>query len=74
MEEEQLVGEMIDILDENGEIRLSNIDLEVYIQSIDDKEGYSYISDTNDEFGTSKEAIEWAVDQFGGLEYVDEWE
>lgn len=74
MDEEQLVEEMIDMLDENGEIRLSSTDQEVYIQAIDDKEGYAYVSDTNEEFGTSKEAIEWAVDQFGGLEFIDEWE
>lgn len=74
MDEERVIDEMIDMLDENGELKFSSYDQEVFIQSIDDKEGYAYVSDTNEEFGTSREAVEWALDQFGGLEYVEEWE
>lgn len=74
MDEKQLVAEMTEILNENGEIRFVGYEGDVFIQSIDDKEGYSYISSTNEGFDSSKDAIEWALDQFGGLENIDEWE
>lgn len=74
MDDELLIEEMVDSLEINGEIRLSSEEQELHIQSVDDKEGYSYISSTNKQFDDSREAIEWAVVQFDGLENIEEWE
>jgi uncharacterized protein YwgA len=74
MDEELLIEEMSQSLGNNGEITISGEELELFIQSVDDKEGYAYVSNTNKEFETSKEAIEWAVLQFDGVENIEEWE
>lgn len=74
MDEELLIEEMIEALEINGEICLYGEDQELSIQSIDDKEGYSYVSSTNKEFDDSREAIEWALQQFDGIENIEEWE
>ncbi len=74
MDEELLIEEMSDALGNNGEITISGEDLEIFIKSVDDKEGYAYVSNTNKEFETSMEAIEWAVLQFDGVENIEEWE
>jgi hypothetical protein len=74
MDEELLIGEMSQALGNNGEITISGEELEIFIQSVDDKEGYAYVSNTNKEFETSMEAIEWAVLQFDGVENIEEWE
>lgn len=55
--------ELTNALEENGELSLYNGSKELFIQAIDDKEGYSYVSSTNEEFGNSKEAVEWAVNE-----------
>lgn len=70
----ETVEEMINTLEENGELRLSGYDADIYIQSVDGKEGYSFVSNTNDEFDSSREAVEWAVRQFDGVENIDDWE
>lgn len=74
MDEELLIEEMSQALEDNGEITISGDELEVFIQSVDDKEGYAYVSNTHKEFETSMEAIEWAVLQFDGVENIEEWE
>jgi hypothetical protein len=74
MDDELLIEEMSEALENNGEITLSGEDLEIFIQSVDDKEGYAYVSNTNKEFEDSKEAIEWAALQFDGVENIEEWE
>lgn len=74
MDDELVMEEMIEALEINGEIRLSNEEQELTIQSIDDKDGYSYISSTNKQFDDSREAIEWVILQFDGLENIEEWE
>jgi uncharacterized protein YwgA len=74
MDEELLIEEMAQALGNNGEITISGEELELFIQSVDDKEGYAYVSNTNKEFETSKEALEWAVLQFDGVENIEEWE
>lgn len=74
MNEEQLIEEMVELLEENGEITLTGEDLELFIQSVDDKEGYSYVSNTNKEFDDSRDAIEWSVVQFDGVENIQLWE
>lgn len=74
MDDELLIEEMKDALEMNGEIRLCSEERELNIQSVDDKEGYSYISNTNKQFDDSREAIEWAVVQFDGIENIEEWE
>ncbi len=74
MDEELLIEEMAKTLEDTGEITISGEDLDVFIQSVDDKEGYAYVSNTHKEFETSMEAIEWAVLQFDGAENIEEWE
>jgi hypothetical protein len=74
MDEELLIEEMSQALGNNGEITISGEELEIFIQSVDDKEGYAYVSNTNKEFETGMEAIEWAVLQFDGVENIEEWE
>jgi hypothetical protein len=74
MDEELLIEELAQALENNGEITLSGEELDIFIQSVDDKEGYAYVSNTNKEFETSKEAVEWAALQFDGAENIEEWE
>ncbi|ERI90011.1 hypothetical protein HMPREF1982_04278 [Clostridiales bacterium oral taxon 876 str. F0540] len=74
MDDEQFIQEMAEALEDNGEITITGEDLEIFIQTVDDKEGYSYVSNTNKEFEDAKEAIEWAVLQFDGVENIEEWE
>lgn len=74
MDVEQLMEELIDALEIQGEITLTGLEDEIFIQTIDDKEGYSYVSNTNKEFDDAREAIEWAVLQFDGIENIEEWE
>lgn len=74
MDEELMVEEMAETLENSGEITMSSEEMELFIQSIDDKEGYAYVSNTNKEFEDAREAIEWAVLQFDGVENIEEWE
>jgi hypothetical protein len=74
MDEELMIQEMAQALEDSGEITLTGEELEIFIQSVDDKEGYAYVSNTNKEFEDSTEAIEWAVLQFDGVENIEEWE
>lgn len=74
MDEQQVTEEMIDILEDNGDIKLLNDETNISIQSVDDKEGYSYISNDHTKFESSREAVEWAIEQFDGVEYIEEWE
>lgn len=74
MDDELLIEEMIEELEDNGEITITGENLEFFIQSVDDKEGYAYVSNTNKEFDDAKEAIEWVVLQFDGVENIEEWE
>lgn len=55
--------ELADVLEEDGELSIYNGVKELFIQSVDDKEGYSYVSSTNKEFGSSREAAEWAINE-----------
>lgn len=64
---------LINILAENGEISMSNGKEELFIESIDDKEGYSYVSSTNKEFGSSKTAIVWAIKRMNGIDNITNW-
>jgi hypothetical protein len=74
MDEDQIIEEIVDLLDNNGEVRISGDGSDIFIESVDDKEGYAYISNTNKEFESSHEAIEWAVEQFDGVESINDWE
>lgn len=74
MDEENVIEEMSEVLENNGEIRVSGEGNDIFIESVDDKEGYSYTSNTNKEFESSRDAIEWAVEQFDGVENVIDWE
>jgi hypothetical protein len=74
MDKSQAMEEIITVLENNGGIRLSSGQEDVFIESIDDKEGYSYVSDTGEEFDSSRDSIEWAVELFGGMENIKVWE
>ncbi len=55
--------ELVEVLEEDGELSIYNGAKELFIQTVDDKEGYSYVSSTNEEFGSSREAVEWAINE-----------
>lgn len=74
MDKERAMDKMINSLDTNGEIRFISADRDIYIQSIDPKEGYSFITQDGTEFDSSWEAVEWAVRQFRGIESIGRWE
>lgn len=74
MDDELLIEEMVEALEAHGEITLTGEDEEIFIQTVDDKEGYGYVSNTHKEFDEAREAIEWAVLQFDGVENIEEWE
>lgn len=67
------INDLINTLEINGEIKIFNNSGEIYIQSIDDKEGYSYVSNTDREFDSSKEAVEWAIEQIDGTTDKFDW-
>lgn len=74
--EENLITpeELIDTLEANGTISMTDGIKELFIESVDDKEGYSYVSSTHEEFGSSREAVEWAINQINGIENIITWE
>jgi len=74
MDEQRIVEEMVELLEANEEIRVTDGSEDVFIQSVDDKEGYSFVSSTHEEFLSSREAIGWVVDYFGGVENIEMWE
>lgn len=53
--------EIANVLEKDGEVSIYNGAKELFIQSVDDKEGYCYVSSTNKEFISSREAAEWAI-------------
>ena len=58
-------------LEAKGEVSVLAGSEELFIQSIDDKEGYSYVSSTNREFRDSREAAEWAIEKMNALNYLE---
>ena len=74
MDEDLIIEEMVRSLETKGDIKISSEDKDITIESIDDKEGYSYVSNNHKQFDDSNEAIEWAVLQFDGVENIEEWE
>lgn len=66
--------ELVETLETNGTISMTDGIKELFIESIDDKEGYSYVSSTNKEFGSSQEAVEWAIEQMNGIDNIVTWE
>lgn len=69
---QEIINELIGILEAKGEVSLSG-ENNLFIESIDDKEGYSYVSSTNEEFATSKDAIEWLVKKMNGIDNIVDW-
>ncbi|GIM30561.1 hypothetical protein CPJCM30710_32270 [Clostridium polyendosporum] len=65
-----MLDELIGALEANGEISITDGTKEMFIQTVDDKEGYSYVSSTNEEFGSSREAVEWAIEKMNGIENI----
>lgn len=72
--DDEIIQEMVEGLEQNGEIRLTDGMKEIYIQSFEEEGELLYVSSPNREFDDAEEAIQWAVTQFGGLENIDEWE
>lgn len=68
------VSQMIDTLEENGEIRLSSYDRDIVIQSFDSEDGIAFVTDNDIEFEESREAVEWAVKELQGVENIEDWE
>lgn len=69
-----VLDKLIDSLEAKGEISITDGINELFIATVDDKEGYSYVSSTNKEFASSREAVEWAVDKMNGIENIVTWE
>jgi hypothetical protein len=74
MDEDEIMEGMVQLLEANGELRAAGDGEEITVQSVDDKEGYSYVSNTHVEFDTSIDAVEWIIEQFNGAENIEEWE
>lgn len=75
MERNQAIfDKLVDVLEAKGEINVTNGIKKLFIQTVDDKEGYSYVSSTNEEFGSSRDAVEWAVDEMNGIDSIVSWE
>ncbi|WP_160671022.1 hypothetical protein [Clostridium sp. C8-1-8] len=68
------LDELTESLEEKGEISITDGINELFIEAIDDKEGYSYVSSTNEEFDNSREAVEWAVKKIKGLDNIVTWD
>lgn len=68
MEEGTITAEkLVNTLEAKGEISINDGFNSIFIQTIDDKEGYAYVSSTNKEFKDSKEAVEWAIKKMNGI-------
>ncbi|SCN23257.1 hypothetical protein N3C_1214 [Clostridium sp. N3C] len=70
---DEIIQEMIEGLQQNGEIRLTDGLREISIQALEEVETL-YITSTNREFDDAEEAVQWVVEQLGGIENVEEWE
>ncbi|NLZ48984.1 MAG: hypothetical protein GX895_09430 [Clostridiales bacterium] len=70
---DEIIQEMIEGLQQNGEIRLTDGLREISIQALEEGETL-YITSTNREFDDAEEAVQWVVEQLGGIENVEEWE
>ncbi|WP_163192506.1 hypothetical protein [Clostridium thermarum] len=74
MYDKDIILEMVEGLEENGEIRMTDGLREIYIQSFDEDGEVIYVSNNNKEFEEAEDAIQWAINQFGGVENIEEWE
>ncbi len=74
MDRDRTVEKMEASLEERGDIRFFGADMDIYIQSIDPKEGYSYIATDGTEFDSSHGAVEWAIARFKGIDKIGRWE
>lgn len=69
-EESKILDKMINKLESVGEVTISNDVEDLFIQSVDYKEGYAYVSSTNIEFQDSSEAIQWAIEEMNGIDNI----
>jgi hypothetical protein len=72
MEEDYALEDVINKLENNGYITLTNGQNTISIQSVDDKEGYSYITDRHRQFANSRDAVKWSVSELKEIKNVDE--
>ncbi|WP_097028295.1 hypothetical protein [Clostridium peptidivorans] len=73
MEEKLMINELINALEAKGEISINDGTEEFFIQNVDDKEGYSYVSSTNEEFASSRAAVNWAIEKVNGIDNIVTW-
>jgi hypothetical protein len=59
----EIIDKIVSDLENLGEISINDGSKELFIQAVDDKEGYSYVSSTNREFRNSREAADWVVER-----------
>jgi hypothetical protein len=74
VERDKMIKEMMKAVEKNGAIKLSGLEGDFYIQSIDDKEGYSYVTSDNREFEYLEDAMGWALHKLHGVENIKGWE
>jgi hypothetical protein len=67
------LDKMTNSLEINGDIQLYSKEGRIYIHSIDDKEGYSYITPSGMEFDTSRGAVEWGIRELKGINNITWW-
>jgi hypothetical protein len=68
---QKIIDELIDKLEAKGEITVTDGVNDLFIESVDDKEGYSYVSSTNEEFGNSIDAVEWILKKMNGFDNIE---
>jgi hypothetical protein len=60
---DEVIEKLISELETKGEITIKSGSNELFIQAVDDKEVYAYVSSTNREFKDSRDAVEWAMSE-----------
>ncbi|OPJ61679.1 hypothetical protein [Clostridium oryzae] len=72
MEDKNTILEMADSLEKTGEVRITDGIKEIFIQVYEEDETL-FFSGSN-EFDSAVDAVEWAVNELGGVENIEEWE
>ena len=71
--DDQIQESLAELLEENGEVTLSNSEKQISIRSSEDNSEFPYVSSTHKQFEDVNEAIEWAILQFDDTENIEEW-
>jgi hypothetical protein len=73
MDEEEITESLAALLEENGEIVVSNSEHQISIHSSEDNFDFPYVSNTHKQFQDVNEAVEWAILQFDDVDNIEEW-